>query len=351
MTVSKAWLAAAALIAPAGSLPAALAAPYAPDRHGAEKHFREMHKELHKAEMEAHRERDKAPAERARAEAEHRYAGTPRRTRHTGGTITAACDMVRPPFRLSALWPPVLAALLASALPASVSAAPSREENQAVVALLKSAIEEFVAGRPEQAASALERGLRIEPDNAILWHYLGQTRLHQGHYQEAESLAAKSNMLLGDNDALRARNVWLIAAARHEAGRNGTPPPGDGRQSPLQQRLDEETERRRHAETEITALNERLERLQAQCASSSLAPATTAVQNHGKRHPERAQSDALHASQHLEWSAAPIPDSHWPPPGQCRIWFPERPPGQQPPPGDCRMLKRQLPAGAWLVGS
>ncbi|MFD1692928.1 hypothetical protein ACFSHR_19400 [Azotobacter chroococcum] len=74
--------------------------------------------------------------------------------------------MLKTPFRISGLWPALLLWTLGAALPAGAA-----QENQAVIALLKSAIEEFSAGRPEQAASALERGLRIEPNNAILWHY------------------------------------------------------------------------------------------------------------------------------------------------------------------------------------
>ena len=40
-----------------------------------------------------------------------------------------------------------------------------------------------------------------------------------------------------------------------------------------------------------------------------------------------------------------IPKGHYPPPGECRIWFPDRPAGQQPPPGRCY----RVPAGAWLI--
>jgi len=44
-----------------------------------------------------------------------------------------------------------------------------------------------------------------------------------------------------------------------------------------------------------------------------------------------------------------IPKGHYPPPGECRIWYPERPAGQQPPPGDCERLIRRVPVGAWLI--
>lgn len=40
-----------------------------------------------------------------------------------------------------------------------------------------------------------------------------------------------------------------------------------------------------------------------------------------------------------------IPPGHYPPPGECRIWYPDRPPGHQPPPGNCR----RVPHGAWVI--
>lgn len=44
-----------------------------------------------------------------------------------------------------------------------------------------------------------------------------------------------------------------------------------------------------------------------------------------------------------------IPPGHYPAPGMCRVWFPDRPPGQQSPPGECSVLERQVPTGAYLV--
>jgi hypothetical protein len=37
------------------------------------------------------------------------------------------------------------------------------------------------------------------------------------------------------------------------------------------------------------------------------------------------------------------------PPGQCRIWFPDRPPELQPAPGDCEELAKRVPPGAKLI--
>ena len=47
--------------------------------------------------------------------------------------------------------------------------------------------------------------------------------------------------------------------------------------------------------------------------------------------------------------AVDVPAGHLPPPGKCRIWFPELPPGQQPPPGDCYELRYHVPPGAVLI--
>lgn len=44
-----------------------------------------------------------------------------------------------------------------------------------------------------------------------------------------------------------------------------------------------------------------------------------------------------------------LPAGHLPPPGECRIWYPDREPGDQPPPDDCRDLQRQVPVGTVLV--
>ena len=44
-----------------------------------------------------------------------------------------------------------------------------------------------------------------------------------------------------------------------------------------------------------------------------------------------------------------IPEGHLPPPGSCRIWFPELPAGQQPPPADCQELRYRVPPGAYLI--
>lgn len=44
-----------------------------------------------------------------------------------------------------------------------------------------------------------------------------------------------------------------------------------------------------------------------------------------------------------------VPPGHYPPPGECRIWYVGRPPGQQPPPARCESLVGRVPRGAFLL--
>ena len=87
-----------------------------------------------------------------------------------------------------------------------------------MAALLESADKHVKSKQLDKAGAALERALRIEPRNAGIWHDLAQIRLHQGQYQQAESLASKSNSLAGGNRSLQARNWKVIASARKAAG-------------------------------------------------------------------------------------------------------------------------------------
>jgi len=88
----------------------------------------------------------------------------------------------------------------------------------AVVALLDRAEQQANTGDLGAASVTLERAIRIDPRNAILWHHLATIRLAEGEPTEAEQLAAKSNSLAAGNQPLQARNWELIAQARHARG-------------------------------------------------------------------------------------------------------------------------------------
>jgi len=98
-------------------------------------------------------------------------------------------------------------------------AGPPQSRQAAVVALLDRADQAERSGQPQQSAVAIERALRLEPGNPVLWHRLARVHLDQGQYGQAETFAEKSNLLAGDDNSLRARNWRLIADARRAQGR------------------------------------------------------------------------------------------------------------------------------------
>ncbi|WP_189400407.1 tetratricopeptide repeat protein [Arenicella chitinivorans] len=68
------------------------------------------------------------------------------------------------------------------------------------------------------AADSLERALRIEPRNALLWGKLADVRFAQQSWRQAIQLAAKSNTLAGADNALRRQNWYLMANAYDALG-------------------------------------------------------------------------------------------------------------------------------------
>jgi hypothetical protein len=70
------------------------------------------------------------------------------------------------------------------------------------------------AGRYPQAAASIERALRIEPRQPVLWLELGTIRLKEGNAAQAESMARKALSLANGDPAIEARAEQLIARAR-----------------------------------------------------------------------------------------------------------------------------------------
>jgi len=86
---------------------------------------------------------------------------------------------------------------------------PTGASSAAVVALLAEAKTNFETQEYEQAAANLERAIRIDPRNPILWHNLAGVRLKQQDWKRAASLADRSNALAVEDKWLRVRN-WMI---------------------------------------------------------------------------------------------------------------------------------------------
>lgn len=85
---------------------------------------------------------------------------------------------------------------------------------RAVKSLLGRAERQRAEGQLVAAANTLERALRIEPNNALVWNRLAHVRFEQGQYAQAANLAEKSRILAGGDAALRADNEQLIQRAQ-----------------------------------------------------------------------------------------------------------------------------------------
>jgi len=97
-------------------------------------------------------------------------------------------------------------------------AKPPEQTNPAVVALLDNADQYTAAGQNSKAVASLERAIRIEPKNPVLWHRLGYLHLQEGNWVQAIAMAKKSNVLATNDRSLQAKNWLLIAKARDSLG-------------------------------------------------------------------------------------------------------------------------------------
>lgn len=100
----------------------------------------------------------------------------------------------------------------------STKVRPQPGTSKAVLALLTQARSAAMEGQLARSEAFLERALRIEPRNPVLWHYMAKLRLNEGRLKQAAGLAAKSNSLDRDNKTLQADNWRIIAHALHQQG-------------------------------------------------------------------------------------------------------------------------------------
>ena len=80
----------------------------------------------------------------------------------------------------------------------------------AASALLTAALKAVSEGEWERAQSALERAIRLAPDDHDLWRQLAYTHLRQGQFAQARELANRSLQLAGGDSAARARSQRLL---------------------------------------------------------------------------------------------------------------------------------------------
>ncbi len=81
-------------------------------------------------------------------------------------------------------------------------------------ALLSQSRAHQATGDYDLAAASIERALRIEPRQPVLWLELGYIRLEEADYAQAESMGRKALSLSAGDAALSAQAEELIAAAK-----------------------------------------------------------------------------------------------------------------------------------------
>jgi len=148
----------------------------------------------------------------------------------------AACALTRPPpFAAPAPTAPLPAGSAqpapGSPAPGGAQATPAPPEHPATparqfhlspasTALVTQAHTHAAGGDYGQAAATLERALRIEPDNPLLWIELGRVRLGESNPAQADALGRKA-LSLATGDAAAQASAWhLIADALKARGRN-----------------------------------------------------------------------------------------------------------------------------------
>lgn len=78
--------------------------------------------------------------------------------------------------------------------------------NEAVVELLKLTDASAKKNEFEEARSYLERALRLEPENPIIWFKLAQLSQQQGNFTEAKDLAIRAKSFAAQESKL-AENI------------------------------------------------------------------------------------------------------------------------------------------------
>jgi Flp pilus assembly protein TadD len=90
----------------------------------------------------------------------------------------------------------------------------------ATSALVAQAQKQAANGDFSTATTTLERALRIEPDNPLLWIEIGKVRMSEGNAAQADSMGRKA-LALGRGDPVVQAAAWrLIAESLRARGRN-----------------------------------------------------------------------------------------------------------------------------------
>ena len=122
--------------------------------------------------------------------------------------------------------------------PGTPAAPPSPPPHQfhlgsATSALVTQAHQQAAGGDSAQAAATLERALRIEPDNPLVWIELGRVRLAENNPAQADAVGRKALALATGDPAAQSSAWYLIADALRARGDNGGAAEADRRAASL----------------------------------------------------------------------------------------------------------------------
>jgi tetratricopeptide (TPR) repeat protein len=81
----------------------------------------------------------------------------------------------------------------------------------ATASLVAQAHKQASTGNYEPAAATIERALRIEPENPLLWIELGQVRLSEGNAAQADGMGHKA-LALATGDSTAQSSAWRLIA-------------------------------------------------------------------------------------------------------------------------------------------
>ena len=87
--------------------------------------------------------------------------------------------------------------------------------------LVAQAHRQAAGGDPQLAIGTIERALRIEPDNPLLWIELGEIHENAGHYEQAGGMGHKALQLATGDPHAQSASWHLIADSLKARGRNG----------------------------------------------------------------------------------------------------------------------------------
>ncbi len=106
--------------------------------------------------------------------------------------------------------------------PPAHSQQPARENHlsPATHSLVTQARNQVARGDLPAASSTLDRALRIEPNNPLLWIELGRLRLAENDAHQAEGCARKALALASGDRATQAQSGRLLADALRAQSRN-----------------------------------------------------------------------------------------------------------------------------------